>query len=198
MYNIVISPTILTDTVIINGDPLYEVPVTHTSPGMDPTTTSLCYQVHGKNGSYYNLISDDCLQMNVLYAAMKNLEDGNFLKEIGILARDTENNCIEIKLHSNRCNPIINGIAFNKSYNTNGIKIIKTEKRVFEVTVPNCKAKTQGDDIKFKIACQKLRDRKVVHFSVMRGSGIKPGAHGLVGKCHTKILGAIFWDNPYY
>ena len=72
----------LIDSIIILNDPLYEVPVTHTPPGMDLTTTSLCYQVYGESGSYYNLISDDCIQVNVLYGAMKNHEAGNFIKEI--------------------------------------------------------------------------------------------------------------------
>ena len=181
MHIDIIPPTIFTDTVINHNDPLYEVPVTHTPPGMDPTTTSLCFQIHGERGDYYNLISDDCIQVNVLYDAMKNPEDGNFLKEIGILARNDENNCTEIQFRSNRCVPKIDGIAFNESYSENGITVVQIRKRSFEITTPNCKA-TQGDDITFRITCRRVRGQKVIRFNVMRGSGIKPGAHGLVGK----------------
>ena len=177
----VVSPVTLIDSVIILNDPLYEVPVTHTPPGMDPTTTSLCYQVHGESGSYYNLISDDCIQVNVLYGAMKNPEAGNFIKEIGILAHNTGNNCTEIKLRANRCVPMINGVSIDDSYNEDGITVDATERRSFEVTVPNCKP-TQGDDLMFKIACYRVNKQKIIRFDVSRGGGIKPGAHGLLGK----------------
>ena len=177
----IIPPTIFTDTVINHNDPLYEVPVIYTPPGMDPTTTSLCFQVHGESGSYYNLISDECIQVNVLYEALENPEDGNFLKEVGILARNNENNCTEIQLSSNRCVPKIDGITFNESYNENGITVVRIKKRSYEITTPNCKA-TRGDDIIFRIMCLRVRGQKVIRLNVMRGSGIKPGAHGLVGK----------------
>ena len=182
---VAVAPMTLIDTVIMQGDPLYEVPVTHTPPGMDPTVTSLCYQIHGESGNYYNLISDNCIQVNVLYDAMKNSNNGNFIKEIGILAHDTKTNCTEIRMKANRCVPVIDGVTFNKSYNEDGIRIIKTRKRQYEITVPNCKA-SQGDDIKFEVTCVKVQDQKTVRFDVKRGSGLKPGAHGLIGKNKCK------------
>jgi len=88
-----VSPVILMDKVIFHDDPLYEVPVTHTPEGMDPTTTSLCYQIHGRSNSYYNLISDNCVQVNVLYAAYSiNLNAANYIKAIGILAHNSVGN----------------------------------------------------------------------------------------------------------
>ena len=171
----------LIDTVINHNDPLYEVPVTHTPPGMDPTTTSLCFQVHGERGNYYNLISDDCIQVNVLYNAMKNPEGGNFIKELGILAHNAGNNCTEIKLEARHCVPTINGVSYNEPYDENGIVVDRTGRRSFEVTIPNCKP-TQGDDVNFRIACYKIDKKKVIRFDVIRGGGIKPGAHGLIGK----------------
>ena len=176
----VASPITLTDTVINLNDPLYEVPVTHTPPGMDPTTTSLCFQVHGERGNYYSLISDECIQVNVLYGAMKNPSNGNFIREIGILARDTAKNCSEIKMRANPCVPVIDNEAFKESYNENGIRIVKNRKRSYEITVPNCKA-TQADDISIEITCVKIQGQKTIHFDVRRGGGLKPGAHGLIG-----------------
>ena len=178
---IVVSLVTLTDTVTIHNDPLYEVPVTHTPPGMDPTTTSLCFQVHGESGNYYNLISDECIQVNVLYEAFKNFNDDNFIKEIGIVARNSQDNCTEIKLRANRCSLLINSIGFNESYNENGIVIISSGKQSYEITIPNCK-NTEGDDIKFEMACQRANGQRIIHFDVERGGGIKPGAHGLIGK----------------
>ena len=178
---IVESLITLTDTVTILNDPLYEIPVTHTPPGMDPTTTSLCYQVHGENGKYYNLVSDDCIQVNALYETFKNSSNENFIKQVGILTRDSKNNCTEIKLRANRCSLSINGKDLNESYNENEIIIINSGKRSFEVTIPNCK-NTKGDDIKFDMACHKVKGQQIIHFNVERGGGIRPGAHGLIGK----------------
>ena len=175
------TPITLTDTVVIHNDPLYEVPVSHTPPGMDPTTTSLCYQIHGESRSYYNLISDDCIQVNVLYRAMKNPIDGNAIKELGIVAHNNGNNCTTIKLEAKNCIPIINRVSFDKSYNKDGIIIEKIKKRSLEVTIPNCK-RTQGDDVIFKIVCYKVNKQKTIRFDVSRGGGLKPGAHGLIGK----------------
>ena len=182
----------LTDTVVIHGDPLYEVPVIHTPPGMNvATVTSLCYQVHGKSKSYYNIISDDCIQVNVLYDAIKGVNSGNFIKEIGIVAQDTTGNCTTIRLRANRCIPVIDHENFNKSYNENGIKITRTKKRTYEITIPNCKA-SQSDDIKFLITCFKVQGRKKsIYLDVKRGSGLKPGAHGLIGKKNNSFVCTI-------
>ena len=179
----------LTDTVIIHEDPLYEVPVSHTPPGMDPTTTSLCFQVRGMSGSYFNLISDECIQVNVLYDAIKNKESGNIIKEIGILAKDTKNNCTEIRIRANRCALVINGEAINESYNENGITIIKFERRSYDIRVPNCKI-SQGDDVRFEVKCVRVEGQKTINFDVRRSSGLRPGAHGLIGKkiCTCKYI----------
>ena len=122
--------------------------------------------------------------MNVLYEAFKSFENENFIKEIGILAQDFGDNCTEIRLRANRCSPIIDGVPFNESYDENGITIINTGRRSFEITVPNCKA-TEADDITFEIACRKTRGQRVVQFNIVRGGGIRPGAHGIVGMYST-------------
>ena len=129
------------------------------------------------------MISDDCIQVNVLYNALKNSKDVNFIKEIGILAQDIANNCTKIRMRANHCLPVINRIDFNESYyDENGIRIVKTGKRSYEMTVPNCKA-SEADDIKFEIKCIKVQGQKTIFLNVKRGSGLKPGAHGLIGEC---------------
>ena len=182
------SLVILTDTVIFHDDPLYEVPVTHTSEGMDPTTTSLCYQIHGESNNYYNLISDTCIQVNVFYAAFStNSDAANYIKAIGILAHDSGGSCIKIELQTKRCKLTIDDSSLNGSYSQNKIEVVSTGKQSYEVNIPNCKA-TQGDDLKFRMACQKVSDLKVIQFSVIRGGGLRPSAHGIVGKEQTEAM----------
>jgi len=176
----VMSPITLTDAVIFHNDPLYEVPVTHTPEGMDPTITSLCYQIHGESNSYYNLISDTCVQVNVLYAAFSTTT-ANYIKAVGILSHDSEGNCAKIELQTKRCKLTIDDGILSGSYSQNNIEVVSTGRQSYEITLPNCKA-TQGDNLKFILACKKFGQQKVIQFSITRGGELRPSAHGLVGE----------------
>jgi len=176
-----VSQVSLTDTIIFVGDPLYEVPVTHTPEGMDPTTTSLCYQIHGENNKYYNIISDRCVQVNVLYDAIgRNPPGGNYIKDVGMVAHNTAGGCNKIGVIGKGCKVSIDGNALNESYNQDGIIIASTGRRAYEVILPNCKA-TQGDDLRFRLRCIKVSNKGVVRVDVIRNGG-RSGAHGLLGK----------------
>ena len=179
---IVVLPILLTDTIVFVGDPLYEVPVTHTPEGMDPTTTSLCYQIHGENSKYYNIISGSCVQVNVLYDAIgRDLQDGNYIKDIGIVAHNTAGSCNKIEVIGKGCRAIVDGIALDGSYNQDGVIIASTGRKTYDVILPNCKA-TQGDDLRFKLRCIKVNNKRVVRVDIIRNGGLRPDAHGLLGK----------------
>ena len=186
LFFIVESPVILTDTIIFVGDPLYEVPVTHTPEGMDPTTTSLCYQIHGETEEYYNIISDRCVQVNVLYDAIgSDSQAGNYIKDVGIVAHNTAGGCNSIEVTGRRCTVTIDGNALNGSYDQDGVTITKTGRKLYEIILPNCKT-TQGDDLRFRLRCVKVNNKGVVRVDVIRNGG-RAGAHGLLGKDYCAI-----------
>jgi len=93
----------------------------------------------------------------------------------------------------------------NRPFSQDTVEVVSAGRQSYEVTIPNCKA-TQGDDLKFRIACQKVGNQKVIQFSVMRGSELRPSAHGILGKdgqwlaislyaCVLYITGQ-FWNIP--
>ena len=150
---------------------------------MDPITTSLCYQIHGESKHYYSIISDTCVHVNVLYADLiRSQESGNYVKEIGILASNINGGCNKIAVKAKPCVVTVDGVALNGSYNQDGVIVASTEKKTYEVRVPNCKA-TEGDDLRFRLTCVKVNNRGVVRVDVIRNGGLRPGAHGLLGKC---------------
>ena len=77
--------------------------------------TSLCYEIHGEAGKIFNLISDDCVQVNAEYSAMDIPDNGNVISKIGVLAYDTSGNCVNIEVDVNDCIPVVNGLPYNST-----------------------------------------------------------------------------------
>ena len=52
----------------VTGDPLFIVPLSLTPNSTSfEENPSLCYEIHGKSRSTFNLISDNCTSVNALY-----------------------------------------------------------------------------------------------------------------------------------
>ena len=167
------------DTVI--GDPLYEVPLNMISNGTFPQVTSLCYEIHGEAGQIFNLISDGCVQVNANYSAMDIAENGNIISQIGILAYDNTDSCIEILVDVNDCVPVVNGVPYNNTvYDMNGVSARRRNNRA-RITVPNCDNRL-FDNLVFWVVCQDMGGQKMIKFQVARGSGLIPDSHGLLGR----------------
>ena len=165
------------DTVI--GDPLYEVPMNMISNETLPEVTSLCYEIHGKAGQIFNLISDGCVQVNANYSAMNIPENGNIISQIGVLAYDNANSCAFITVDVNDCIPVVNEVPYaNTTYNVNGVTARRRNGRT-RITVPNCDG--DADDLVFWVVCQEIMGQRMIKFQVMRGSALQPDSHGLIG-----------------
>jgi len=168
------------DTVI--GDPVYEVPLNMILNKTFANITSLCYEIHGEAGKIFNLISDGCVQVNAEYSVMGIPENGNIISKVGVFAYDTVGGCINIEVDmNNHCNPVVNGISYNSTvYNMNGVNVRKQNKRT-RIAVPNCNNNRDFDDLVFWVVCQDIGGQKMIKFQVMRGSGLIPDSHGLIG-----------------
>ena len=170
------------DTVV--GDPLYEVPLNMISNETFPEVTSLCYEIHGKAGKIFSLISDGCVQVNANYSAMDIPENGNIISQIGVFAYDTADQCINILVDVNDCIPVVNGVAYSgdPGYNMSGVTARQRNNRV-RITVPNCDGDL--DDLVFWVVCQDIMGQRMIKFQVLRGSGLRPDSHGLIGNVHS-------------
>ena len=177
--SIVDPPRMFNDTVI--GDPLYEVPLNNLiSNETFLEVTSLCYEIHGRAGQIFNLISDDCVQVNANYSAMDIPANGNIISQIGVLAYDTAGGCIEILVDVSDCIPVVNGVPYNDTvYDMNGVTARRRNGRA-RITVPNCDNRT-FDNLAFWVVCQNIGGQRMIKFQVLRGSALLPNSHGLIG-----------------
>ena len=141
----------------------------------------MCYEIHGEAGKIFNLISDGCVQVNAEYAAMDIPGNGNIISKIGVLAYDTVGDCISVLVDMNDCIPVVNGVPYNTTmYNVNGVNARYRNNRA-RIAVPNCNNDHDFDDLIFWVVCQNISGQKMIKFQVVRGSGLVPDSHGLIG-----------------
>ena len=120
------------DTVI--ADPQFTV----TLPNK---TESMCYEVHGEAGKYFNLISDTCTSVNALFTAMPDNPRMNRMSVIGIYAVTSSvqhNDCAQIQISLDNCQASLNGRPIDLMDEIDDIRIRKFNNHVWRVTVPNC------------------------------------------------------------
>ena len=174
------DPTKLFNDTLISG-PVFEVPLNMISDQTFKQVTALCYEIYGDAGKIFNLISDGCVQVNAEYYGTNVPVIGNVISKIGIVAYDTAGDCVKVEVGMNDCVPHVNGMATNSvGYNVNGVAVANQNKNRVRINVPNCNT-SNYDDLVFWITCERSLGENLIKFQVMRGSGLQPDAHGLIG-----------------
>ena len=160
------------DTVI--GDPLYTVPL------FDNRERHLCYEIHGDAGQHFNLISDECLSVNGLYAQRTVTVDSipenlNVLSEIGVRAVDRSGNCVNVSVRVDGCATSVNGQPMIR-YNQFGVRVRRSDSQV-RVSVPNC----EDANVVMRVFCDSVDGVSMIRFVVTRGLNLRETAHGFIG-----------------
>ena len=175
---ILISPCvgeIRNDTII--GDPLYTVALTTQDGGPD----NLCYEVRGSANQHYNLISDECVSVNALYAPMDQPELGNIMESVGVRAATTDGRCLNIQVNRDGCTAFvsneISGSFINSPLLNGGISVRRYPNRV-RISAPNCDQVT----LVMWVRCVTRGGQDMLDFAVSRGANLRPTSHGLLGK----------------
>ena len=173
------------------GDPLITVPILVSPQDLsifNVSQLSLCYEVHGAAGSYFNLVTDQCTSVNGLYSSI-NESQALVITELGIRAVDESGTCKNIEVNVNGCEVFIDGMLLNASrYRSNGISVRRAANRV-RISVPNCNDLT----LVMWAVCTTAELRnpstgdlisgEAVDFHIMRGLNFgHSDAHGLIGK----------------
>ena len=172
-----------------------------TVPFHDPTAAanqtnaqpppSLCYEVHGRRDTYFNLISDSCTSVNALYEkALVNSSniDLNMVTKIGVRTVGGDNTtCTNIEVDLDSCTTTVDGVILS-TYSLNGISVRRKDdgSRV-RISVPNC-ADTQ---LVMYVFCTsgmvedpvdwKYYRARFIRFVVLRGLNLNELSHGLLG-----------------
>ena len=149
----------------------------------------MCYEVHGQNDAFFNLISDNCVSVNAHYVAAEEPRD-NVIKEIGVVATDKANRChyVNVSVTENGiCEAEVDGVQLvNDSSDMTGI-VVKHRSKVVRIDAPNCGQRS--DYLVMWVQCQKIMlgstPQTMIMFTINRGLCQRPSAHGLIGKLDT-------------
>ena len=179
------------------ADPVFTVPIdTRNTSGL-LEGTPLCYEIHGKNNTYLNLVSDDCTSVNARYMGATKA-DINMIRIIGVVATDTSNEChyIQIEVNDNgRCVAQMDGTAVE----SNGLEMkgvmVNHKNSLVRISVPNCAPPRRH--LVMWVRCHKLTlkeelqngtivvvafDQPSIKFVISRGLNHRALAHGLIGE----------------
>ena len=174
------------DTVVL-GDPRMTVPIrvrNLTSLGIEQRL-SLCYQVHGIAGQYFNLISDDCVSVNGHHVSAGVLF--NVIGSITVRAVDMTGQCRNISVSAKGCSASVDDININTIYRARGISVRRYPNRV-RIAVPNC----ANVDLVMWVICQNetffgSNDAEsftvqAIKFVITRGFNLQERSHGIIGE----------------
>ena len=169
------------DTII--GDPLYTAALTKTDGGPE----NLCYEVRGSNNQNYNLISDECVNVNALYQAMDNPELGNIMGTIGVRASTNDDRCFNIRVEREGCRAlasdgVMEPAEIDSTFVTGGISVRRYPNRV-RISVPNCEQVT----LVMWVRCVTRGGQDMLDFVVSRGTNLRPTSHGLLGEIALRV-----------
>ena len=181
----------MNDTLI--GDPLLTVPLAEQSLGavQGVDAASLCYEIHGRDDAWFNLLSDGCVSVNAHY--FRYDDNFNFVDRIAIRAVDERGNCKNIMVDLEGCTASIDGTLVTASapYCTDGLFVRPNMRgnRV-RVSVPNC---DETSNLVMWTLCQRntftdpfdmMRTHTVdmIKFQIARGFNLGASSHGLIGQ----------------
>ena len=187
------------DTVM--ADPVFTVPIDTRNTSDILEGTPLCYEIHGENNTYLNLVSDDCTSVNAYTLEFLvewepgEIEAVNVIKMIGIVATDASDEChfIQVEVLDNgTCAVKVNDNSLNSGmFEKNNITVYYKNSLV-RIGVPNCAPRKQRHLVMW-VRCQKLRVTKdstqltMTKFVISRGLKHRALAHGLIGESHLKL-----------
>ena len=173
----------------INGDPYFSVPLNIPKEQLKALRPrieklSLCYEVHGENRRWFNLVTDECVTVNSRFRAFSR--GHNIIDDVCVKAVDDENHCVKICVSIYYCAATVNGVhlRYMERYSSGGVSVRRYTNRV-RISVPNCA------DLTFImwVICQREHDLgnypagDMIKLVITRGLNFgHRHAHGLLGE----------------
>ena len=166
--------------------------------GVTEQTVALCYQVHGEDGKFYNLVSDECVSVNAHVTRPFPEINSHVIDEISVRATGTNGSCYDILVSRENCSVSVNreSIPINTYFEEENVslhndRLIARRPNVIRISVPNC-GRALVDTISIKCTEYTIRDApaptEVLEFTATRGLSPIEAAHGLVGMSLHKTL----------
>ena len=153
------------------------------------SATNLCYEIHGAANQVFSLVSDSCVAVNAQYAPMNNPDNGNIIREVGIVAVDSTGAChnITVTLTNGECRARRSSNNVDRVYETsfedtfNGVSIRQRTLNRVRVSVPNC----ERVPLVMWVTCENTTGQEMIRFDISRGINLRPTSHGLLGEGTT-------------
>ena len=149
----------------------------------------MCYEVHGQEDTYFNLVSDNCTSVNAYYVAAETPQH-NVIKEIGVVATDSNNMCHYVRIEvsdDGRCVAELDGRGLVNSGTVIMDFSVNHKNNLVRISVPNCSPPKQR--LVMWVHCQKLlvgnHEQTMIKYIINRGLTDHPMAHGLIGELYT-------------
>jgi hypothetical protein len=168
----------------------------------DHKTVSLCYQVHGEEEKFYNLVTDDCLSVNAHVTQPVSGVKSHVIDKIGIRAiGNNATYCYDIGIARENCAVTVNGnpISVNEKFTAEGIEVfndrmIARKPNVIRISVPNCgRALVDAMQItcteyNMRVSRTETEPVEVLELTTTRGISPIEAAHGLVGQFWGRFM----------
>ena len=171
----------------LTGDPLMTVPIQTEGDSI----IYLCYEVHGEDDKYFNLISDTCVSVNAHYSKAAIASDNivlNVVDEIGVRAVSSIGVSVNISVGLEDCKAYVNGVNVT-TYNRDRI-YVRTYKNRVRIAVPN--GASSNNDLVMWVFCASGKTEDAVtwqffninfiRFVVVRGLNLAETSHGIIGQ----------------
>lgn len=157
------------------------------SDSFSPDDLSLCFEIHGQNDKYFNLISDSCLSVNAHYSQSNQDPQINIIDEIAILLTDYVGEKVNISVKK-ECNVQIGDTSIEENVNHNGVEIFHQSSSLVSIFSGNHYCGKEG--VLMTISCES-GDNEGLQVSVFHG--LNDTAHGLLGEYITSESLRICW-----
>ena len=169
----------------IAGEPLMTVPLNvRNRTGVE--VLSLCYQVNGAAGKYFNLVSDRCVSVNAHYAAVESSRRF-IIDSIAIRAVDNLGQCKNISVGVQECRATVNNVQVPFRYSSGGISIRVYPSRRVRISVPNCADVNLVMWVHCLNAIIDSLPVQMIRFVIARGFNLDETSHGILGRSVAAI-----------
>ncbi len=193
LHTVAASPPV-NDTA--TGDPVMTVPLYVRNTTLFPLLQdnqqlNLCFEVHGQNDTFFNLLSDVCVCVNAHYLQPDPRLGYNIINGISVRAVDSVGSCHNISVSGQDCTASVDGRVLDSMYSSNGVSVRLYRNRI-RIGVPN----GQNMDLIMWVFCDEglfTGDPEfgepditiavpMIRFVIARGLNIGELAHGILGE----------------
>ena len=150
---------------------------------------NLCFEVHGADDAYFNLVSDACVSVNAHYIQVRPEDNINVIDSIHVRAVGNDGICRNIEVSLDQCSASVDDVSVDM-YSSAGISVRRFRNRV-RIVVPNC----QDIDLVMWVFClnntfwsredadgnEVTFEAEMIRFVIARGFDLDERSHGILG-----------------